>query len=63
MNYLRRFPPLYPNLVGEGNPVLNTEELATIFHFPTKISGITIPTVTPVEAKKAGPPPNLPVED
>lgn len=39
--------------------VLNTEELATIFHFPGKVS--YSPTLQKVESKKVGPPPNLPV--
>jgi hypothetical protein len=39
--------------------VLNTEELATIFHFPVRIY---IPTVPRVEAKRVGPPPTLPRE-
>jgi hypothetical protein len=39
--------------------ILNTEELATIFHFPVKIY---IPTVPRVEVKKVGPPPTLPGE-
>jgi hypothetical protein len=39
--------------------ILNTEELATIFHFPVKIY---IPTVPRVEVKRVGPPPTLPGE-
>ncbi len=42
-----------------GTIILNIEELATIFHFPAKI---TTPAIAPVEAKKAGPPAGLPVE-
>jgi hypothetical protein len=39
--------------------VLNTEELATIFHFPTKeVKG---PVVPRVEAKKGKPPATLPI--
>jgi hypothetical protein len=63
MNYVLRFPPLYPTLVGEANPILNAEELATIFHFPTRLTGAIAPTTERVEAKKAGPPANLPVEE
>ena len=37
--------------------ILNSEELATIFHFPVKVY---IPSVPRVEAKKIGPPPILP---
>lgn len=39
--------------------VLNTEELATIFHFPT--IEVKAPTVTRVEAKKGKPPAELPI--
>jgi hypothetical protein len=42
-------------------PILNTEELATIFHFPIKVTGLVAPTMTRVESKKGGPPPNLPM--
>lgn len=40
--------------------ILNTEELATIFHFPT----ITVeaPMLRHLESKKGGPPPTLPIE-
>jgi len=62
INYILRFPPLYPKMTGEINPIMNSEELATLFHFPTKVSGISVPTVVRVEAKKGGPPPDLPVE-
>lgn len=39
--------------------ILNTEELATIYHFPSFI--IEAPGLQPVEFKKGTPPPNLPV--
>lgn len=39
--------------------ILNTEELATIYHFPGRVSGT--PSVQRVTSKKATPPPNLPV--
>ncbi len=39
--------------------VLNTEELATIWHFPGQI--LKVPTLERIESKEASPPPNLPV--
>ena len=56
-----RFTPLFPdrkNVIA----ILSTEELATLFHFPLRVSGMVAPTMAKVESKKAGPPPNLPVE-
>ena len=61
-NAVLRFTPLYPNR-EEVAPILNTEELATLFHFPMKITGMLAPSMSYVESKKAGPPPNLPVEE
>ena len=76
-SYIERLPSLFPRTFS-GEPlfpfghkqgrspgiratiILNIEELATIFHFPAKI--IT-PAITPVEMKKAGPPPGLPFEE
>ena len=60
-NYILRFPPLFPNRRGEC-PILNTEEMATLYHFPLKITGLVAPTMARVESKKGGPPPNLPTE-
>lgn len=60
-NYVLRLPPLFPER-RSLNPILNTEEMATLFHFPIKISGQVAPTAPRVESKKAGPPPNLPTE-
>lgn len=45
---------------GKGTVILNTEELASLFHFPTKI---IVPTAPRVEAKKGGPPSSLPIEE
>ena len=44
----------------ETNVVLNIEELATIFHPPTKLV-LTGPLVKRVEARKVGPPAELPI--
>ena len=58
-----RFPPLFPQRMSDDlNPILNTEELATLFHFPLRVTGMVAPTMGKVESKKAGPPPNLPTE-
>ena len=62
-NAVLRFPPLFPKrMSSDSNPILSTEELATLFHFPLRTSGMIAPTLEKVESKKAGPPPNLPVE-
>lgn len=60
-NYILRFPPLFPDR-DQVCAILNTEELATVFHFPVKITGLVAPTTARVEFKKAGAPPNLPIE-
>lgn len=60
-NYVLRFPPLFPDRRREC-PIINTEEMATLYHFPIKITGLVAPTMTRVESKKGGPPPNLPME-
>lgn len=39
--------------------IMNTEELATIFHFPSSV--IVAPRLERAEAKKGGPPSNLPI--
>jgi len=59
--YVKRFPPSYPNLFGYGSMVLNTEELASIFHFPIKAS-VLPPGVPRVYVKKGEPPPDIPTE-
>lgn len=51
-NYIMRVP-------GSKGFVFNTEELATIYHFPATV--VEAPTTPRVEAKKAEPPANLPV--
>ena len=60
-NYVLRFTPKFPNRT-EGMALLNTEEMATVWHFPIKITGLVAPTMSRVESKKGGPPPNLPME-
>ncbi len=44
----------------EKFPVLNIEELATIYHFPA--APVKAPKLRQVEAKKGGPPAGLPIE-
>jgi hypothetical protein len=62
--YRHRLPPLYPlaSQVGgkEGVMVLNTEELTTLFHFPSEIL-VPTPAIKRVETKRGGAPPGLPV--
>ena len=60
-NYVSRFTPFFPNRTREC-PILSTEEITTLFHFPFKITGMAMPTMAAVESKKVGPPPNLPIE-
>lgn len=59
-NAVLRFPAYFPDR-GKGCALLSTEELATLFHFPFKISSLAFPTVERVEHRKGGPPPNLPI--
>lgn len=42
-------------------PVLNTEELATLYHFPSSV--VLAPSLARVEAKKGGAPANLPLAE
>lgn len=45
--------------VHEQTYVLNTEELATLWHFPGQI--LKVPTLERIESKEASPPTNLPI--
>lgn len=61
--YQNRYETLYPHS-GDykwGWFVLNTEELATIFHFPSRAVA-PAPGVARIEAKKAEAPPEIPME-
>ena len=60
-NSVLRFPALFPDRQSIS-AILSTEEMATLFHFPMKITGLVAPTMARVESKKGGPPPNLPIE-
>mgnify|MGYP001581845531 CR=1 FL=1 len=63
--YTSRLSPFYPWQGSEetehGKYILNIEELATIFHFPGKMtgSGVAVPRI---EAKRGEAPPELPTE-
>jgi len=57
--YVRRVGPLFPR--SGGSFVLNTEELATIYHFPGEMVA-PAGGLERIEAKKAEPPVNLPIE-
>ncbi len=60
-NYVRRTPMFYPRVLDDGIFILNAEELATLFHFPSKIAGP--PSILErVESKKAEAPWGLPTE-
>ena len=58
-NYKERLSPFYPR--QGGTFILNSEELASIYHFPSQAVA-PAPGVSRVEAKK-GIPPELPVEE
>lgn len=58
-NYILRLPPYFPR--AGGTFVLNVEELATIFHFPGRISTPSAAVVR-VGSKKGEAPPELPME-
>jgi len=61
--YRERFRPLFPRIGDRktGTFILNTEELASIYHFPSRVVA-PAPGVPRVEAKKEAAPPELPVE-
>ncbi len=52
------FQPPYQNFHGKPF-ILNTEELATIFHFPGQVA--TTPSLQKIESKRGEPPVNLPM--
>ena len=57
-----RFPPMYPDR-QTFCPIMSTEELATLFHLPLKVTGMLSPALEKIESKRAGPPANLPIDD
>ncbi len=56
-SYIRR-SYFYPPYVGKAM-VMNTEELATIFHFPGQVAAT--PTLAKIESKRGEPPVDLPL--
>ena len=60
-DYCKRWTPYFPKSPGHYKYVLNTEELATLYHFP---SGIVAPTssVERIETRKREAPKGLPIE-
>lgn len=60
--YVKRMPPLFPRPGKEASFILNTEELATIFHFPGRVVA-PAPFVSRVESKRGEAPPGLPMEE
>ena len=60
-NYVNRDPPYYPEF-PIGMYLLNTEELATIFHIPSEMT-VTSTAVQRVETKKGQAPPIIPQEE
>jgi len=59
-HYLKRITPFFPKPGGVF--VLNTEELASLFHFPGEAAALA-PGLARIEAKKRAKPPELPVEE
>ena len=57
--YSKRWIPNYP--FDGGTYILTPEEVATLYHFPSKV-GAPTPTFSRIESKKSGPPPSLPIE-
>lgn len=71
LRYTQRLPYLFPRMEnkphfavrwrkGQGIMILNTEEMASLFHFPAKITSGVVAAVKPIEARKGGAPPELP---
>ena len=59
--YCDRLPALFPGKPKNGEFLLNTEEVATLFHFPSRM-GAPAPGMPRIESKKGGAPP-LPSEE
>lgn len=59
-NYIKRLTPFFPRT--GGTYMLSTEEVASIFHFPSQETA-PAPGVQRIESKKGTVPPSLPMED
>jgi len=61
-NAILRFPPQFPDRMSDDlQPIMSSEELATMYHLPMKTTGMLAPSLTKVESRRGGPPPNLPI--
>jgi hypothetical protein len=58
-DFLYRYQPMF-NILGNHSSILNSEELATIFHFPNK--QVTTPHIYWLNAKTAPAPSQIPTE-
>lgn len=61
-NYVMRFGPFFPRGISDGIFYLNSEELASLYHFPSKAVALG-PSLPRIGAKKAGTPSELPTEE
>lgn len=61
-NYVRRWTPLFPGDAPKRTTfIMNTEEIASLFHFPSK-GAAPAPSVPRIESKRGGGPPILPTD-
>lgn len=58
--YIHRRFGKHNKIIDEKFSILSTEELATLYHFPSSV--VAAPKLQKLEAKKAGPPAELPIE-
>jgi hypothetical protein len=56
-NYIKR--ARFSTRYNVNDFILNTEELATIYHFPSSV--VETPSLPRIESKKSEPPPNIPI--
>ena len=62
-NYIKRWHPVFPRVPKRLKDFyfLNTEELATLFHFPSRVAA-PAPALPRIESKRGEAPPGLPTE-